>query len=63
MPEKEIVPASQILPDKLFIIPLSGKPIFPGIFTPLMIVSPKDLTVVEHSLLNDNMIGLVLLKD
>ena len=63
MPEKEIVPAAQILPDKLFIIPLSGKPIFPGIFTPLMIVSPKDLTVVEHSLLNDNMIGLVLLKD
>ena len=32
MPEKEIVPAAQILPDKLFIIPLSGKPIFPGIF-------------------------------
>ena len=63
MPEKEIVPAAQILPDKLFIIPLSGKPIFPGIFTPLMIVSPKDITVVEQSLLNDNMIGLVLLKD
>ncbi len=63
MPEKDIVPAAQILPDKLFIIPLSGKPIFPGIFTPLMIISPKDISVVEQSLINDNMIGLVLLKD
>ena len=63
MPEKEIVPAAQILPDNLFIIPLSGKPIFPGIFTPLMIVSPKDISVVEQSLLNDNMIGLILLRD
>ena len=63
MPEKEIVPAAQILPDNLFIIPLSGKPIFPGIFTPLMVVSQKDIAVIEQSLLNDNMIGLILLKD
>ncbi len=28
-----------------------------------MIVSPKDISVVEQALLNDNMIGLVLLRD
>ncbi len=63
MSQKEIIPAGQLLPDKLFIIPLSGKPIFPGIFTPLMIMSKKDIEVVEQSLLNDNMLGLVLLRD
>ncbi len=63
MSQKEIIPAGQHLPDKLYIIPLSGKPIFPGIFTPLMIMSKKDIAVVEQSLINDSMLGLVLLKD
>ena len=63
MSQKDIIPAGQHLPDKLYIIPLSGKPIFPGIFTPLMIMSKKDLEVVEQSLMNDSMLGLVLLKD
>ena len=38
-----IVSTDQILPDKLTIIPLSGRPIFPGIFTPLMINSADDV--------------------
>ena len=63
MSQKDIIPAGQHLPDKLYIFPLSGKPIFPGIFTPLMIMSKKDLEVVEQSLMNDSMLGLVLLKD
>ncbi|MDX9800972.1 MAG: endopeptidase La [Spirochaetia bacterium] len=63
MSQKEIIPAEQHLPDKLYIIPLSGKPIFPGIFTPLMVMSKKDIAVVEQSLINDSMLGLVLLKD
>lgn len=63
MSQKDIIPAGQHLPDKLYIIPLSGKPIFPGIFTPLMIMSKKDIEVVEQSLMNDSMLGLVLLKD
>ena len=43
MAEKEIIPADQILPHKLHIIPMKGNPIFPGIFTPLMITSEEDI--------------------
>ncbi len=60
---KQIIPVEQLLPNKLFIIPLVGKPIFPGIFTPLIIESSHDLEVVELSLSGDNMIGLLLDKE
>jgi len=39
-----------------------GKPLFPGIFTPLMITSPDDIDVVNQALSSNNMIGLVLIK-
>ncbi len=58
-----IIPADQILPAKLLVIPLSGKPIFPGIFTPMMITSQEDIAVIEQSLAADSMIGLTLLKE
>ena len=60
---KQIIPVEQLLPNKLFIIPLVGKPIFPGIFTPLIIESSHDLEVIELSLAGDNMIGLLLDKE
>jgi len=63
MLEKQIIPVEQLLPNKLFIIPLIGKPIFPGIFTPLIIESSHDLEVIELSLAGDNMIGLLLDKE
>lgn len=63
MNRKELIPTGQLLPDKLFIMPLNGKPIFPGIFTPLMIISKEDINTVEQALINDNMLGLVVLKD
>ena len=58
-----IVPADQVLPSKLAVIPLQGRPIFPGIFTPLMINSESDLEVVEQAINSDGMIGLVLLQE
>jgi ATP-dependent Lon protease len=58
----QIVPVLQTLPNKLFIMPLTGKPIFPGIFTPVMIVSPEDIALVDQSLSGDSHIGLVLTK-
>lgn len=63
MPDKQIVPADQILPQRLLILPLQGKPIFPGIFTPLMINDQEDMKIVEQSMESDNFIGLLLLKD
>jgi ATP-dependent Lon protease len=62
MAENEIIPIDQILPNKLSLIPLMGRPIFPGIFTPIMITGMDDLKVVEESLSGDGIIGLILLK-
>ena len=58
-----IVSTDQILPDKLTIIPLSGRPIFPGIFTPLMINSADDVKVVEEAYEKEGFIGITLLKN
>ncbi len=63
MSEQEIIIAEQALPDKLFIVPLLGKPIFPGIFTPIMITSNDDIEIVNQAMENDKVIGLVLLKE
>jgi len=62
MPDNEIIPIEQILPNRLPLIPLSGRPIFPGIFTPLMITGAEDMRAVDDSLSRDGMIGLVLVK-
>jgi ATP-dependent Lon protease len=63
MNNKEIIPADQILPNKLYIIPLYGKPIFPGIFTPIMLGSQEDINIVDRALKRDSFLGLVLTKD
>ena len=62
MPGNQIIPAEHTLPNKLLIIPLLGKPIFPGIFTPMMMASGEDIAVVEKSLAGDSLIGMVLMK-
>ena len=59
----DIVPAEQLLPHKLSIVPLQGRPIFPGIFTPLMITTPEDTKVVEQAYNSDGYIGIVMLKN
>jgi len=63
MAENEIIPIDQILPSKLPIIPLSGRPIFPGIFTPIMIGNTEDVKVIEEALASDGMVGLVMIKN
>ena len=42
-----IIPTENMLPDRLLLIPLQSRPIFPGIFTPLMINAPEDVKVVD----------------
>jgi len=63
MPAQSIVPVELLLPNKLRIITLTGKPVFPGIISPLMLTNEDDLKVVEEALQSDSMIGLVLCKD
>jgi ATP-dependent Lon protease len=44
------------------VIPLRGKPIFPGILTPMMLPSPQEADTVEKAIAADSFIGLVLTK-
>src|SRR5271157_677682 len=62
MSDHTIVPADQILPPRLFVIPLRGKPIFPGILTPMMLPSAQEADTVEKAIAGDSFIGLVLAK-
>jgi ATP-dependent Lon protease len=62
MEDKQIIPVNQVLPLKLSILPLQGNPIFPGIFTPLMVASAGDVQVVEQALAEHGFIGLVLTR-
>ena len=60
--ENSIISTEHLLPNKLTLIPLAGRPIFPGIFTPLMINSADDVKVVEEAYENEGFIGIVMLK-
>lgn len=61
--ESIIITSEQLLPTKLTLVPLLGRPIFPGIFTPLMINSPEDIRAVEQVYEQDSFIGVVMLKN
>jgi ATP-dependent Lon protease len=63
MPEQSIIPIDQILPNKLHLVALMGRPIFPGIFTPIMIGNPADVKVVDEAVAGDGLIGLVMLMN
>lgn len=58
-----LLPAEDFLPAKLPVIPLLGYPVFPGIFTPLMINSPGDIKAAEEAYEGDGYLGIVMLKD
>lgn len=62
-PGKGVVRASEILPDDLFIVPLTARPFFPGIPVPLLISKPAVSTRIQSLLeANNNTIGLLLQK-
>ncbi|MDE6736724.1 MAG: LON peptidase substrate-binding domain-containing protein, partial [Treponemataceae bacterium] len=59
----QIIPLEQMLPDKLHIVPLNGRPMFPGIFTSVMIGGADDVKTVEKAYGEDGFIGVVLAKN
>ena len=63
MSEQSVVPIDQILPNKLPLVALMGRPIFPGIFTPIMIGNPGDVKVIDQAVTGDALIGLVMLQN
>ncbi|NMA23035.1 MAG: endopeptidase La, partial [Spirochaetales bacterium] len=63
MSEKELMPVEQLLPNNLFILPVAGNPVFPGLFTPLMITDTQDVEIVNQAIKHGGFLGLLLLKD
>lgn len=59
----ELISPDQVLPETIPILPLKGRPFFPGIHIPLE-VEDSDLPAVEYSVdFADHTIGLVMMKD
>lgn len=58
--ESQVVSVAETLPNNIYIVPLQGKPIFPGIFTPIMITGAEDLVIIDKAMEKDKVIGLVL---
>ena len=61
--DASIVPIEDMLPPKLILLPVAGHPMFPGIFTPIMVTAAEDIKAVEQAYEGDGFIGIVLLKD
>ena len=58
--EKAVIPAEMALPAKLVILPLTSRPIFPGLFIPMILQDKDDMRVVAHAIRQGSMLGLVL---
>lgn len=63
MADQELMPVEQTLPRNLFVLPLVGNPIFPGLFTPLVVESKDDIEIVTQAMAHGGDLGLLLVKD
>ena len=59
MEQRQIIPVDRVLPPRLTILPLPNSPLFPGIFTPMMIREGPILEIVQRALQGDGFVGLV----
>lgn len=60
MSNRQIIPADLALPNKIILLPVQGKPVFPGIFTPLILPSEEEVQIARQAMDGDNIIGLLL---
>jgi len=63
MSDNELLPIEQLLPNNLFILPVTGNPVFPGLFTPLMITDNQDVEIVNQAIKHGGFLGLLLVKE
>ena len=61
--ESQVINATEALPNLIYVVPLQGKPIFPGIFTPIMITGAEDIAVIDKAMETNKVVGLVLTTD
>ncbi|MFA7167561.1 MAG: endopeptidase La [Sphaerochaetaceae bacterium] len=62
MPEQELMPLEQMLPNNLFILPVVGNPVFPGLFTPLMLSDAQDIDIINQATKHGGFLGLLLTR-
>jgi ATP-dependent Lon protease len=60
---KTLVSLDTVLPAKVHIIPMKMRPVFPGIFMPLIIGGDKYIKTIERVLEIDGFIGMILVQN
>ena len=60
--KREVFDEDEMLPLRLEIIPLYHRPIFPGVFAPILIADEKSINAVEKAQSTTGFIGLCLSK-
>ncbi len=63
MSDNPLIPADMLLPHRLLLIGLEGRPIFPGVFTPIMITGKADIETIEEATSSSKVIGFVLTRN
>jgi ATP-dependent Lon protease len=58
-----LVSMDKVLPPKVLVIPMKSRPVFPGIFMPLIIDGEKYKRTVDKSLETDGFIGFILMRN
>ncbi|NLZ69498.1 MAG: endopeptidase La [Spirochaetales bacterium] len=53
----------ELLPKNLFILPIGSKPLFPGLFLPLLIIDKEDMDIVNQAIAHGGLIGALLQND
>ncbi|CEM61519.1 endopeptidase La [Treponema phagedenis] len=61
--KKDLVSIDELLPPKVHVISLTGRPIYPGIFTPILVNETDDIKSVEEAYNGSGFIGLNLIKE
>ncbi len=61
--DDHLISIDQIIPKQIYVLPMYGSPVFPGIITPIVISSSKIIEAVNEIGNSLDFIGLVLVKD
>ena len=63
MASKEIISMDEVLPIKIDIVPLYHRPIFPGVFAPIILNNPESIKTIENACSTSGFVGLCLVKN
>lgn len=58
-----IIQSDASLPPRLLILPVTSKPLFPGVFAPMMVKDKNVIRAINKTMELDGMVGLVLTKE